>query len=346
MFIPVLIMARGEGQRLRPFTFFQSKPSLPFAGGNRIVDFTLYNATQLSSSTVYLLTPNQAPILEIHWKEHWSNISHLVPTQHKELQGNAQSVYEFLQTLPESKHVIITACDHIYQMSYRDFWTHHIASDADLTIATTHRSVDESSNFGVFRHNNDQIIDFVEKPPVDHPWMQEGRQMAVNMGIYIFKRNLLMQLLKEDLCCPTSQHDFGRNIIPLAISKSLHMQSYILPSEQYWEDVGTVKKYWDFQWKYQHQSQISKTLLGISTPTEIRTSPVIQSESSQIENCIIHPNVQLGAHCSLKNLLIGSHSVIDNGLHLSSTSQSFLTIPPHSHVTSEWVESRLMSNDT
>ena len=84
MFIPVLIMARGEGQRLRPFTFFQSKPSLPFAGGNRIVDFTLYNATQLSSSTVYLLTPNQAPIGN-HWKEHWSNIPS-VPTQYKELQ--------------------------------------------------------------------------------------------------------------------------------------------------------------------------------------------------------------------------------------------------------------------
>lgn len=340
-------MARGEGQRLHPFTLFQSKPSLPFAGGNRIVDFTLYNTTQLSNSTVYILAPHHAPILHDHWNQHWSHTSHFIRSTHNQIQGNAASVYDFLQTIPNSEHVIITACDHIYQMSYAAFWKFHIDANVDVTIATTYRSLDEASHFGVLNHQDGLITAFVEKPEMNHPWMQHKRKLAVNMGIYIFKRNTLIQLLDEDRHNTVSQNDFGRNIIPLAISKSLHVQPYIISPEQYWEDVGTVDKYWNAQWEYQQHPQIPKTLLNTWTPNEIRTYPSTRAETSVIEKCIVHPNVQIGARCTLTNLLVGSNTVIEEGLTISAPkSQSFFIIPPNTSVTQEWVHSRLVSDHT
>lgn len=345
MFIPVLIMARGEGQRLRPFTLFQSKPSLPFAGGNRIVDFTLHNATQLSNATVYLLAPHNAPVLQRHWNTHWSQSSIFIPSTHSIVQGNASSVYQFLQTIPESEHVIIAACDHIYQMSYVDFWTQHIESNADLTIATTSRSIDESSHFGIVNHENGQVTGFVEKPSINHPWMQSKKDIAVNMGIYIFKRTVLMHLLKADQDTETSQHDFGRNIIPMAISNGLHTRSYLLPPGQYWEDVGTLTKYWKSQWE--HPRQFPQTLLNISTDKLFITHPTTNLSTSQINRCIIHPNVQIGAQCTLTNLLIGQNTVIEPNLTISPSSpQEFSIIPPNTHVTKEWLESRFMSQHT
>jgi glucose-1-phosphate adenylyltransferase len=345
MFIPVLIMARGEGQRLRPFTSFQSKPSLPFAGGNRIVDFTLYNATQLSNATVYLLAPNNAPVLHRHWRKHWSQSSSFIPSTHSIVQGNATSVYHFLHSIPESEHVIITACDHVYKMSYVHFWKQHIESNADVTIATTSRSVDEASHFGIVNHENGHITGFVEKPSLSHPWIQSRAEIAVNMGIYIFKRTVLMDLLKTDHDTETSLHDFGKNIIPMAISNALNAHSYVLPSDQYWEDVGTLEKYWKSQWE--HPLQLPQTLFNTSSDKVFITHPMNNVSTSQINRCIIHPNVQIGAQCRLTNLLIGHSAVIEPNLTISpSSSQEFSIIPPNTHVTQEWIESRFMSHHT
>lgn len=346
MYIPAIIMARGEGRRLWPLSAIQSKPSLPFGNGNRIIDFVLHNVTKCPNTEVYILSPKNASYLESHWQHCWSNQSILVPAHNKDIIGNAASVYQVLQLIPDSDHVIIGACDHVYRLSFSTFLQQHIEQQADISIAITTRSANQAQRYGVVQTKRNDITGFIEKPTASHPWLKNKTAVDINMGIYIFQRTTLKQLLEQDLNNPASNHDFGQDIIPLALNQHYRVQQYRLPNTNYWEDVGSMNSYWNIQWQYhQHIDQIPRTIMHSHneiTGCHLQTV----STSTHFTKCILHPNVTVGTHCRLSNLIIGTGSHIDDQVTLEpSTGEDFLVIPPYTHVTKQWLPSPLPSHN-
>ena len=166
----------------------------------------------------------------------------------------------------------ICACDHVYKMSFEHLIQQHIKRNSDVTIASTVRPVQDAVRFGVLDHTQKRVTGFVEKPDIHHAVLDNKEHITINMGIYVFKRAVLSNLLREDQNNPLSEHDFGRNIIPLCIVNNLDIDHYTLPHNSYWSDVGTLQSYWDTQWEYHLRScteTISDTLQNTSTKTII-----------------------------------------------------------------------------
>ncbi len=250
-----MVLCGGKGERLYPLTRDRAKPSVPFLGSYRIIDFSLSNALNSGLRRIALLTQYKSLSLERHIFDGW-NIFHAesgdyiisLPAQGRVgdhwYEGTAdavfQNIYSIQQENPEM--VLVLSGDHIYSADYRRLQLFAGQAGADAVIMTRTIPIEEASRFGVIGVDADRrIVEFMEKPkkPFPAPW-DPGRSL-ISMGVYLFRTPVLIKALLKDARQPRSSHDFGRDIIPALIGSG---RVFAYTFEDYWEDIGTIDAYW------------------------------------------------------------------------------------------------------
>lgn len=258
-----MILAGGQGERLYPLTAVRSKPAVPFGGKYRIIDFTLSNCLNSGLRKIYVLTQYKSDSLNQHLYEGWNifqaelgEFIYSIPPQLKLsgdwYLGTANAIYQNKNLIypDKAKWILILSGDHIYKMDYFKLIQYHIQKDAELTIATIKYDVDQARRFGVLATDeNQQIVDFQEKPRVPIEIPNEPGYCYVNMGIYVFNAEALIDVLETDDKNPNSSHDFGKDVIPAMINQKRKIYAWHFIDENkspkpYWRDIGTIDSYY------------------------------------------------------------------------------------------------------
>ena len=256
-------MAGGQGERLYPLTKDRTKPSVPFAGNYRIIDFTLSNCLNSGLRHVYVISQYKSQSLNRHILEGW-NILHrelgefieTVPPQHRLharwYEGTADAIYQNMYLLEQRRpeRVLILSGDHIYRMNYTDLIQSHIENNAKVTISSFEFPREQSSPFGVMQvDENGRVLEFVEKPQNPPGIPGNPDQSLVNMGVYVFDTTTLVRAVIEDAKAPNSSYDIGKNVIPRLIEKgNIPIYAYSFTRQNpnpYWRDVGDLDSYYE-----------------------------------------------------------------------------------------------------
>jgi len=245
-----MLLAGGQGSRLRVLTKNLAKPAVPFGGQYRIIDFSLSNCANSGIDTVGVLTQYKPQILNsyIGTGNSWDLFSHnggvtILPPYVGEdgghwYRGTAHAVYQNLDFIDKYRpeHVLILSGDHIYKMDYSQLIKYHKEKNADITIAVIEVPWDEAGRFGIMSINEaGEITEFEEKPRCP-------KSNLASMGVYVFKTEVLKYNLARDAADPDSENDFGKNVIPRMLKEKQRMFAY--PFQGYWRDVGTIDSYW------------------------------------------------------------------------------------------------------
>jgi len=256
-----LILAGGQGERLLPLTLDRSKPSVPFGGMYRIIDFTLSNCLNSGLRKIFVLTQYKSGSLQRHIQLGWSPIfaSELgqfiqtVPPQlrvgQRWYEGTADAVFHnvYLLEQVEPERVLILSGDHIYKMSYEPMIDAHESAGALATVGVVEVPIEQARAFGVVQVDRSwRIVGFHEKPQKPIPIPGRPDRALVNMGVYCFQTDALVQALVED-SSQLSRHDFGHDILPsLVETRRLLAYPFIdenRKGEPYWRDIGTLDSY-------------------------------------------------------------------------------------------------------
>jgi glucose-1-phosphate adenylyltransferase len=261
------VLAGGKGERLFPLTVFRSKPSVPFGGRYRIVDFVLSNLVNSQIYSIYLLVQYKSQSLIEHVRMHW-NLSSVVkdhfvtvvPPQMRVgpewFQGTADAVFQNVVLMQQHNPelVIIFGADHIYRMDIRQMIDFHVRNDAYVTVAARPVSVEEATSFGVILTDDEKrIVGFQEKPKKPLPMPDDPTRAYVSMGNYIFSKDVLLGALARSQ--RKKQHDFGAHVLPdligtgkvFAYDFATNVIPGSMPYEEkgYWRDVGTISAFFD-----------------------------------------------------------------------------------------------------
>ena len=247
-----MLLAGGQGSRLKVLTEKTAKPAVPFGGKYRIIDFPLSNCVNSGIDTVGILTQYQPLELNeyIGNGQPWNlNKTHscaqvLPPYERHDkksgwYKGTANAIYQNIDFIDryDPDYVVILSGDHIYKMDYAAMVEYHEKHEASCTIAVRNVPLAEASRFGILNTNPDMsIYEFEEKPA-------RPKSTNASMGIYVFNWQVLKQALMEDEDDPKSSNDFGKNIIPNLLNQGHKMMAY--PFDGYWKDVGTIQSLWE-----------------------------------------------------------------------------------------------------
>lgn len=255
-----LVLAGGEGSRLRELTEWRAKPAVPFGGKYRIIDFVLSNCVNSGIRKIGVLTQYKSHSLIRHVQRAWNFMRYeigefveLLPAQQRTGKdwylGTADALYQNLDILRRysPEYVLVLGGDHIYSMDYSEMLVAHARKGADVTIGCIEVPVAEATGFGVMSvDENFRVNRFTEKPANPESMPGKPGTALASMGIYIFSTKFLFEKLIEDHDNPNSSNDFGKDIIP-SIIDTHKVQAYPFQEEgapAYWRDVGTLESYW------------------------------------------------------------------------------------------------------
>lgn len=309
-----MLLAGGQGSRLYALTQNVAKPSVPFGGKYRIIDFPLSNCANSGIDTVGVLTQYRPLQLNsyIGSGQPWDlDVSdggaYILPPYQSAgekgswFSGTANAIYQNIGFIEmyDPDNVLILSGDHIYKMDYADMLREHIENDAACTISVLQVSLEDATRFGIMNVDADGCIcEFEEKPK--HP-----KSDLASMGIYIFNWKKLREYLIADEADPNSAKDFGKNIIPKMLAAGEKLWPYRF--EGYWRDVGTITSLWDA-----NMDMLSTTLINLydpSWPISSR-SPIRPPHYAGPESEIIHSIITEG--CEIEGHV--ENSVLSNSV--------------------------------
>jgi glucose-1-phosphate adenylyltransferase len=259
-----IILAGGAGGRLQPLTRYRAKPSVPFGGKYRIIDFTLSNCLHSGLRRILVLTQYKSHSLHKHLRDGWSvfnpELSEYVtpvPAQmrngDKWYQGTADAIHQNQYLIERSKTewTIILSGDHIYRMDYASMLKTHQSLNADATVACMKVPVAEAGEFGIMTTDEQhKITHFEEKPQNVEACKDDPEYALASMGIYVFSTRLLIETLDADSKDESSSHDFGKDILPKLIHSHHVCAHYFgekegrVSPDNYWRDVGTLDSFY------------------------------------------------------------------------------------------------------
>jgi glucose-1-phosphate adenylyltransferase len=259
----VLILAGGEGSRLKDLTKWRAKPAVPFGGKYRIIDFALSNCVNSGLRKIGVLTQYKSHSLLRHLQRGWGfmraeigEFVELLPAQQRTeekawYKGTADALFQNMDIMQRhnTEYVIVLGGDHIYTMDYAKMLVQHVNSGADFTVGAIEVPLEEATGFGVLAVDDDmKITSFDEKPAAPQPIPGKPDMALASMGIYVFSTRFLYETLSKDAGDGSSSHDFGKDIIPKRIKDSMAM-AYAFRDDKtglpaYWRDVGTLESYW------------------------------------------------------------------------------------------------------
>lgn len=344
--VHIFVMARGQGQRLLPLTKNLCKPAVPFGASNRIIDFTLANIHNANFKHCSILTPYRTPTLQQHLHQHWPNVR-VIQQSSPTIVGNALSVLEALELNVDNQSDVIgiLPSDHISHFDLAETLKQHWLQKSKASILCRQMPSEQCKPLGILKRKNNKVTEFIEKPKTIPTRFKEGTDCSINLGIYWFSRDLLIQVLRQDAQNIDSHHDFGHNILPLLTT--LYLPTAIeIDAQQTWGDVGTIKSYWNTHWSTNFQKisrwNVPATLQG-NHNLNIYTLSIIPN-SANVSQCIIHQDVKIGERCKIQNTIIASNTMIDADITITLESTIFgdvkktdecLIIPSDSRVTKD-----------
>ncbi len=256
-----IILGGGQGSRLYPLTETRSKPAVPIGGKYRLVDIPISNCMNSDIYRIFVLTQFNSASLNAHIKNtyHFSIFSHAfvdilaaeqTPDNAKWFQGTADAVRQCMPHFlnHDFDYALILSGDQLYQMDLNEMIEEHIKNEADISIATLPVNAKDAPEFGILKTNSENFIEaFIEKPAkellpewtsdVSDQMKSEGKHYLASMGIYVFNRKFLLDVMAE-----TSTQDFGKEIIPQAVG---HKKIFSFQYEGYWTDLGNIDSFFE-----------------------------------------------------------------------------------------------------
>jgi glucose-1-phosphate adenylyltransferase len=330
-----IILGGGAGTRLYPLTKLRAKPAVPVAGKYRLIDIPVSNCINSEIFKIYVLTQFNSASLNRHigrtynftgFNEGFVEIlaAQQTPENPNWFQGTADAVRQYIWLLQDWKvdEFLILSGDHLYRMDYRLFIQRHRETNADITLSVIPVDDRRASDFGLMKIDSaGRVIKFSEKPKgdaltemqVDTTVLGLTKEQAAqqpyiaSMGIYVFKKSVLINLLKESL----EQTDFGKEIIPEA-SKNHNVQAYLF--DDYWEDIGTIEAFYHANLALTQQPLPPFSFYDEEAPiyTRARYLPPSKlldchvTESIICEGCILKD-------CRIQHSVLGVRSRIESG---------------------------------
>lgn len=331
-----VILGGGAGSRLYPLTATRSKPAVPIAGKYRLVDIPISNCINSDISRIFVLTQYNSASLNKHIKNtyQFSGFSsgfvdilaaEQTPDSKSWFQGTADAVRQSLKHIEKNDfdYVLILSGDQLYQMDFAEMMRNHIESQASISIATIPVAEREATEFGILKtDSNNCISSFIEKPNKEilGNWIsdtgsdmqQQGRHFLASMGIYVFNKQLLFDLLNKDFQDAT---DFGKEIIPNSINNH-KVVSY--QYDGYWTDIGNIYSFFEANlaltldippFNLFDNNKMVFSRARMLPPSKVSGTTLTQTIMA--EGCIIHAS-------SIVNSVIGIRSRIGLGTHITS----------------------------
>ena len=317
-----MLLAGGQGSRLYALTQNVAKPSVPFGGKYRIIDFPLSNCANSGIDTVGVLTQYRPLQLNsyIGNGQPWDldvadgGVYILPPYQSAGekgswFSGTANAIYQnigFIENY-DPENVLILSGDHIYKMDYADMLREHLEHDAACTISVLQVSMEEATRFGIMNLGEaGYVCEFEEKP-------KQPKSDLASMGIYIFNWKKLREYLIADENDPNSSKDFGKNIIPNMLNAGEKLWPYRF--DGYWRDVGTITSLWDA-----NMDMLSTTLINLYDPTWPISSrspicpPHFTGENAQIIHSIVTEGCEIDG--TVENSVLSSAVKVGTGANI------------------------------
>lgn len=337
-----IILGGGRGSRLFPLTMHRSKPAVPVAGKYRLIDIPISNCINSGMNQVYVLTQ----FLSVSLHNHITNtykfdmfsrgfVEILAAQQTNETadwyQGTADAVRQNLRYISEGKFkdVLILSGDQLYRMNYGRLIERHRGTSADVTIAVLPVAREAVSGLGIMKvDDTGRVTGFAEKPktaeqtdPFATPqeWIAaqgiqpRGREFLASMGIYAFKREVIIDLLSGG----KNATDFGKDIFP-AIYPTMQVQTHLF--DGFWEDLGTIKSY--------HETSLALTVenppFDFNSPegsiyTRMRNLPPSWIDNARLNQCLVSDGCVIMAGSTLERCIVGVRSRIGRNCHISDT---------------------------
>ncbi len=259
-----LVLAGGRGSRLHELTDWRAKPAVHFGGKFRIIDFPLSNCVNSGIRRVGILTQYKAHSLIRHVMHGWSHFKselgeyvEILPASQRFspnwYQGTADALFQNIDIIAEQnpKYVLVLSGDHVYKMDYGSMLAAHVEKGADLTVSCIEVPSEEAAGaFGVMSvDDNDAIVGFDEKPETPTELADKPGFTLASMGNYVFNTEFLLDLLRRDADDASSDHDFGKDIIPEIINthrvSAYRFRDHDTGHVSYWRDVGTLDSFWE-----------------------------------------------------------------------------------------------------
>lgn len=376
----VMILAGGEGKRLFPLTQDRAKPAVPFGGRYRIIDFVLNNFINSGFFKIKVLTQYKSDSLNKHISKGWvlspflNQYVDLVPAQMRTggawYQGTADAVYqnEFHIHDEEPDYVCVFGGDHVYKMDVSQMLDFHKENNADLTISAIPIPIEEAHEFGIIEvDDNWRLTGFVEKPKTPPKPMPNNPNMCLaSMGNYIFNKDILLNALDEDAKIENSNHDFGKNVIPMMLNQGKQIYVYNFNNNSftgmtdrergYWMDVGSIDAYWQanmdlldyapelnlysqdwplrtFNYNYPPAKFIWEEGERVGMATNSMVSEGCIVSGAGLSRCVLSPKVkvnsfsQISESILMENVEIGRHSRIKKAIIDKN-----VVVPPHTRI--------------
>jgi glucose-1-phosphate adenylyltransferase len=321
-----IILGGGAGTRLYPLTKLRAKPAVPLAGKYRLIDIPVSNCINSEIFKIYVLTQFNSASLNRHIARAYSFsgftegfvevlAAQQTPENPNWFQGTADAVRQYIWLLEEwdVDEYLILSGDHLYRMDYRLFVQRHRDTNADITLSVVPMDERRASDFGLMKINDSgRVVDFSEKPKgealrqmqVDTSILgltgDQARQKPyiASMGIYVFKKDVLIKLLKES----QERTDFGKEIIP-ASAQDYNVQAYLF--DGYWEDIGTIEAFYEANLALTRQPQPAFSFYDENAPIYSRARYL---PPSKLLDCQVTESI-VGDGCILKNCRI-HHSIL------------------------------------
>lgn len=330
-----IILGGGAGTRLYPLTKLRAKPAVPVAGKYRLIDIPVSNCINSEIFKIYVLTQFNSASLNRHIAKtyNFSGFSdgfvevlaaQQTPENPNWFQGTADAVRKYLWLLQEcdvDEYVILSG-DHLYRMDYRHFVQRHRETNADITLSVIPMDDSRASDFGLMKIDHDgRVTDFSEKPKgdalkameVDTTILGLTKDQAkvqpyiASMGIYVFKKDVLIKLLRESL----ERTDFGKEIIPDAAA-DYNVQAYLF--DGYWEDIGTIEAFYNANLGLTQQPLPPFSFYDEKAPiyTRSRYLPPTKLLDCQIRQSMISEGCIL-KNCRIEHSVLGVRTRVESG---------------------------------
>jgi glucose-1-phosphate adenylyltransferase len=319
-----LVLGGGRGARLIPLTEERSKPAVPFGGKYRLVDVPISNCLNGGIRRIYILTQFNSASLHNHVMRTYRFdafgrgfvdilAAEQTPRGTHWYEGTADAVRQNIRHVsvrPGVDRVLILGGDQLYRMNFRGLITEHVERDAEVTIAVKVIPIEEASRFGVLGLNDEQeVTKFVEKPKEDQlEGMETNSKCYGSMGIYLFNRQVLEEVLDE-----SDALDFGQHVLPSLVG---NRRLYAHVFDGYFEDVGTIRTF------YQANLDLTDPLprFNFYTPfapifTNPRFLPGTKLDDCHISRSLVTEGCILD-HCVIEHCVVGIRSRIDKGATL------------------------------
>lgn len=331
-----MLLAGGQGSRLKVLTKNVAKPAVPFGAKFRIIDFPLSNCINSDISVVGVLTQYQPLVLNRYIRNGlpwdldrlYGGVYVLPPYQQNTgahwYKGTANAIYQNFAFIEQyhPDHVLILSGDHIYTMDYSKMLEAHERADADCTVAVIDVPWEEASRFGILSTDDEgRITEFQEKP-------KEPKSNQASMGIYIFKWEKLKEYLTRDEADSDSDNDFGKNIIPAMLNEGQKMFAYSFHG--YWKDVGTIDSLWeanmdlifrpdqlkinDPEWKIYARNPVSPPQYA-GADAKIENSLVSEGSTvdGTIRDSVVFYKTDVRKGATVRGSVVMQHAVIESG---------------------------------